>query len=105
METLVGVHHFYGGIGVAMLGYLIIALCRRRKLANMGLLIVVVGVLIMADDIWQYSVQYVRQDNYASPCKRIFYYVSPRCPIIRKTVVVADRLFRWRGSKREAQEE
>jgi hypothetical protein len=93
METLAGVHHFYGGMGVAVLGYLMVALGRRRWL-SLGKVFVVAGALVMADDIWQHGVQYVRQENYASPCKRIFHYVSPRCPVVRETVNLADRLFR-----------
>ncbi|MDD4102008.1 MAG: hypothetical protein PHU80_05180 [Kiritimatiellae bacterium] len=93
METLGGVHHFYGGMGLTLLGYLIVA-CGRRRLVTFGLVAVIAGALIMADDIWQHSVQYVRNENYASPCKRLYWFVSPRCPFIRETVALSDRLFR-----------
>lgn len=96
METLVGVHHFYGGIGLAVLGYLMVAWGRRRAL-SFGLVIAIAGTLIMADDIWQHSVQHVRHDNYDSPCKRVFKYLSPRCPVLHKTVSTADRFFRQTG--------
>ena len=93
METLAGVHHFYGGMGLALLGYLMIAGGRRRWIA-FGQVLVIAGALIMVDDIWQHGVQYVRQENYASPCKRIYHSLSPRCAPLRATVAAADRLFR-----------
>ena len=93
METLAGVHHFYGGMGLALLGYMAVACCRRR-LAAVGLAAVIAGALIMADDVWQHSVQYTRNENYPSPCKRVYRFIAPRCPLIRGTVVWADRFFR-----------
>lgn len=98
METLAGVHHFYGGMGLALLGYLMVASGKRRML-TFGLITVIAGTLIMADDIWQHSVQYVRDENYASPCKRVYKYVSPRCWLVRETVAVTDRLFRRASAK------
>ncbi len=104
METLSGVHHFYGGMGMALLGYLIIALCRGRWLTGFGLFVVIAGALIMLDDIWQHSVQYKRQGSYASPCKQVYHYVSPRCPAVKEAVAWADTLFRLpvkRGREQE----
>ncbi|HRR33893.1 MAG TPA: hypothetical protein P5026_07345 [Kiritimatiellia bacterium] len=97
METLAGVHHFYGGMGLAILGYSAVA-CGRRRLAVWGLIAVIAGALIMVDDVWQHSVQYVRNENYASPCKRVYRFIAPRCPLIRETVVWADRLFKYVGN-------
>ena len=93
METLYGVHHFYGGMGMAALGYLLLSFGRRRVIA-FGLAVALAGALIMADDIWQHTVQHVYKDNYASPCKRVFWYCSKRCPALSKTVGEADRIFR-----------
>ena len=93
METLCGVHHFYGGMGMAVLGYLLLSF-RRRWIIVFGLTIAFAGALIMTDDIWQHCLQHVYRDNYASPCKRIYWNVSKRCPFVSKTVREADCFFR-----------
>ncbi len=92
METLSGVHHFYGGMGMAVLGYLLLSFGRRRVIVS-GLVIALAGALIMTDDIWQHCLQHVYRDNYASPCKRIYWNVSKRCPFLSRTVEAADRVF------------
>ena len=99
MEPLIGVHHFYGGMGLALLGYLIVAWGRRRAVLVSGLIIAIAGTLIMTDDIWQHTVQHVRHDNYSSPCKRIYKYYSARCPFLQKTITTADRYFRQWGAE------
>lgn len=101
METLAGVHHFYGGMGLAMLGYLIVAWGRRRAVLLSGLIVAIAGTLIMTDDIWQHTVQHVRHDNYASPCKRIYKYYSSRWPFLQKTIATTDRCFRRSGAESE----
>jgi len=93
MESLAGVHHFYGGMGLVLMGYLAVV-CSRRRLAVFGVVAVIAGALIMVDDVWQHSVQYTRNENYPSPCKRVYRFIAPRCPLIRGTVVWADRFFR-----------
>lgn len=93
METLSGVHHFYGGMGMAALGYLLLSF-RRRWAIVFGLTLALAGTLIMTDDIWQHCLQHVYRDNYASPCKRVYWNLSKRCPFLSKTVYVADRVFR-----------
>ena len=94
METLVGVHHFYGGMGLALLGYLMVARCRRRAAIACGLVVVIGGAVIMADDIWQHAVQHARRGPYDSPCKCVYKCLSPRCPFLSQTVAAADRFFR-----------
>lgn len=94
METLVGVHHFYGGMGLALLGYLMVARCRRRAAIACGLIVVIGGALVMADDIWQHAVQHARHGPYDSPCKCVYKRLSPCCPFLSRTVAAADRLFR-----------
>ena len=93
METLYGVHHFYGGMGMAALGYLLLLFGRKRVIV-LGLMVALGGALVMADDIWQHSVQHVCRNNYASPCKRVYWYCGKRCPILPKTVNAADRVVR-----------
>jgi len=93
METLCGVHHFYGGMGMAVLGYLLLSVGRRWVIVS-GLMVALAGALIMTDDIWQHGLQHVYRDNYASPCKRVYWSLSKRCPFLSKTVSVADRVFR-----------
>lgn len=94
METFYGVHHFYGGMGMAAIGYLLLLFGQRRWIIVFGLTFTLAGVLIMTDDIWQHTVQHVYRNNYASPCKRIYFYYSKRCPILSRTVSKADRVFR-----------
>ena len=93
MEALSGVHHFYGGMGMAVLGYLLLSSGRRWIIVS-GLVIAFAGALIMTDDIWQHCLQHVYRNNYASPCKRVYWNLSKRCPFLSKTVYVADRVFR-----------
>ena len=93
METLHGVHHFYGGMGMAALGYLLLSFGRRRAIV-FGLTVTLAGALIMTDDIWQHCLQHVYRDNYASPCKRVYWDLSARWPFLSKTVGAADRIFR-----------
>ena len=93
METLQGVHHFYGGIGMVVLGLLLIR-ARWRWAAILGLALAVTGPLVMLDDIYQHTMQRFVQPGYASPCKVIYHDWSRRCGLIKCTVITADRLFR-----------
>jgi hypothetical protein len=93
METLQGVHHFYGGIGMVVLGLLLIR-ARWRWAAILGLALAATGPLVMLDDIYQHTMQRFVQPGYASPCKVIYHDWSRRCGLIKRTVITADRLFR-----------
>ncbi len=94
MEDFYGIHHLYGGMGLAAIGYLLLLFGRRKRIIVFGLTLALAGALIMTDDIWQHTVQHVYRNNYASPCKRVYFYCSKRCPILYRTVSVGDRIFR-----------
>lgn len=93
MEAFYGVHHFYGGMGMAAIGYLLLLFGQRKRIIVFGLTLTLAGALIMTDDIWQHTVQHVYRNNYASPCKRFYFYCGKRCPILYRTVSVVDRIF------------
>ena len=94
METLQGVHHFYGGIGMAALGLLLLLIrVRWRGVAILGLALGIAGPLVMIDDIYQHSMQRFVQPGYASPCKVLFRTRGVRCPLIKGTVMTADEVF------------
>ena len=92
METLCGVHHFYGGMGMAGLGYLLLHYGKRWVIV-FGLILALVGGLVMIDDIWQHSMQRFVRGDYASPCKMIYRSWSKRCPLVCRTVEFGDRVF------------
>ena len=93
METLSGVHHFYLGIVLVLLGFCLLW-APRDWMAAAGIVICAVGIIIMADDIFQHAMQRFYKDGYASPLKKVFQACNQTCPLIGRIAVFFDDLFR-----------
>ena len=93
METLCGVHHFYIGMGMTGLGYLLLHYGKRWVIV-FGLILALIGGLMMIDDIWQHSMQRFVRGDYASPCKLIFWSWCKHCPLVSRIDMVVDGVFR-----------
>lgn len=96
METLSGVHHFYLGIVLALLGFGLLW-APREWMAVAGIVICVLGLIIAADDIFQHAMQRFYQAGYASPLKKVFQVCNQTCPLIGKIAVFFDDLFRCKN--------
>lgn len=96
METLSGVHHFYLGLALALLGFMLLW-APRHWLAVAGIVVCVLGLIIMADDVFQHAMQRFYKDGYASPLKKVYQACGQACPLIGKVTVFFDDLFRGKN--------
>lgn len=92
METLSGIHHFYVGIVVMFIGFVLLW-ASRDWLAVVGIVICILGLITITDDVFQHSMQRFYKDGYASPLKRIYKTCAPACPLIGKIAFFFDKLF------------
>lgn len=99
METLSGVHHFYVGIVLTLLGFALLW-APRDWMAVAGIIICALGLIIMADDIFQHAMQRFYQDGYASPLKKVYQACGQNCPLIGKVTVFFDNIFRGKNPLR-----
>lgn len=93
MESLSGVHHFYLGIVLALLGLgLLWAL--RDWMAVAGIVICVLDLIIAANDIFQHAMERFHRAGYDSPLKKFYQTCTQVCPLIGKVTAFVDKLFR-----------
>jgi len=96
METLSGVHHFYLGIVLTLLGFMLLW-APRNWMAVAGIVICVMGLIIMADDIFQHAMERFYMAGYDSPLKKVYLACGQVCPLIGKITVFFDNLFRGKN--------
>lgn len=96
METLSGVHHFYLGIVLALLGFVLLW-APRDWLAVAGIVICALGLIIMADDLFQHAMERFCQAGYDSPLKKFYLACDRICPLIGRITAFFDSLFRGRN--------
>ena len=73
-------------------GYLGIALCIVGSLANRTLF-VVLGFILVIDDVLEHTVQYFTQTEWQSPLRRLYGLVYARSAVVRRVNGWLDRLF------------
>ena len=86
-------HHFYLGIALALLGFGLLW-APRGWMATTGIVLCVLGLIIMADDIFQHVMQRFYMVGYASPLKKIYQTCVQICPLIDRITAFFDKLFR-----------
>ena len=99
METLSGWHHFYVGIVLAMLGFVLLW-APRHWLAVVGIAICLLGLIIMIDDAFQHAMERFYMAGYDSPLKKVFLACDQICPLIGKVTSFVDDLFRGKNPLR-----
>lgn len=95
MESLQGVHHFYLGLLLALIGFLMLW-APKPWVTVAGIVIGLLGIWIMLDDLWQHAMQRFVQPGYASPLKTLFFKCSRQFPLIGHMTEFVDALFRGR---------
>lgn len=93
METLQGVHHFYLGIVMTLIGFFMLW-APRSWAAVLGIMICLLGIWIMADDFWQHAMERFVKPGYESPLKLAYGACVRQCPWIEHITHCADVIFR-----------
>src|SRR5438445_6245540 len=75
-------HHGYLGIALALIGAL-----------NSKTLFVVLGLILLVDDVVQHAVQYITQTEWHSPLHRLYAWVYARVALVRRVNNWLDTLF------------
>jgi hypothetical protein len=92
MESLQGVHHFYLGLLLALIGFLMLW-APKPWVAVVGIAIGLLGIWIMLDDFWQHAMQRFVQPDYDSPLKILFFKYSRQFPLIGNVTKFIDNVF------------
>jgi uncharacterized membrane protein len=99
MESLSGIHHFYMGIVLTLLGFGLLW-APRNWMAVAGIVICVLGLIIAADDIFQHAMERFYKAGYDTPLKKVYQTCGQVCPLIGKVTVFFDDLFRGKNPLR-----
>ena len=92
MESLQGVHHFYVGLLMALIGFFMLW-APKPWMAVGGIAIVLLGVWVMLDDVWQHAMQRFVQPGYDSPLKTLFFKCSRQFPLIGRVTEFMNTVF------------
>ena len=95
MEALQGVHHFYPGLLLALIGFLMLW-APKPWVAVAGIVICLLGVWIALDDLWQHAMQRFVQPGYNSPLKTLYHICNRQFPLIGRMIGFVDKLFHGR---------
>lgn len=93
MESLQGVHHFYLGLLLALIGFFMLW-APKPWVAIAGIAIVLLGVWIALDDLWQHAMERFVQPDYDSPLKTLFLKYSRQFPLLGRVTNFIDAAFR-----------
>jgi|GEM_PF-4053201 len=93
MESLQGVHHFYLGLLLALIGFLMLW-APKPWVAVAGIVIALLGVWIALDDLWQHAMERFVQPGYESPLKTLFSKCSRQIPLLGRLTNFIDAAFR-----------
>ena len=95
MESLQGVHHFYLGLLLMLIGFPMLW-ASKSWVAVAGIVICLLGVWIALDDLWQHAMQRFVQPGYDSPLKILFFKCSRQFTLIGRVTEFVDAVFRGR---------
>jgi len=93
MESLQGVHHFYLGLLLVLIGFFMLW-APKPWVAVAGIVICLLGVWIALDDFWQHAMQRFVQPGYDSPLKTLFSKCSRQFPLLGRVTNFIDAVFR-----------
>lgn len=92
MESLQGVHHFYLGLFLALIGFFMLW-APRSWVAVLGITLCLLGIWVMADDLWQHAMERFVKPGYESPLKVVYCACARKCPWIGYITRYADMIF------------
>jgi len=93
MESLQGVHHFYLGLLLMLIGFPMLW-ASKSWVAVAGIVICLLGVWIALDDLWQHAMQRFVQPGYDSPWKTLYFKCSRQFPLLGRVTNFIDAVFR-----------
>jgi hypothetical protein len=93
MSDFVGFHHFYLGIFMVVIGFIIMITGKKtRKRLLIASFIILIGSIIASDDLLQHIIQYFNP-AYRSPLHRLFGATLWKWVWVQKLCHWADHLF------------
>ena len=92
METLRGVHHFYIGLFIGLVGFFLLW-ANKDWTAVIGVALIIIGFITMADDALQHTVERFWKPNYESPLKVMYGKHLYKFQLIQRLNKTADKIF------------
>lgn len=85
----VGFHHFYIGLALILIGFLLLIFKRKR---NLALVFVILGLYICGDDFYQHVMQ-LTDPAYRSPLNKLYRSTLGQIGFVAWLNVLIDKIF------------